>query len=188
MGVALGDIYPLPILKPHSLLHPERTYPTSSPMLGTTQTALPNPTRFYSARHPASRSLSWLQDASELWTRVPRRAMKMSLAGGTLFMCTFLMGQHKADHSSELSQGHPGPRGQAASVNCSRAAVKQAPASQCGQAGLVAAATSSPEPTGFLHLPFSEEAQLFRDVRGIGREKMGGATTGPGWIQKIAIY
>lgn len=83
-------------------------------------------------------------------------------------MCTFLMGQHKADLSSEIPRGRPSPRGQAASVNCSRAAVKQAPASLCGQAGL-AAATSWPEPTGFLHLPFSEEAQLFRDFRGIGR-------------------
>lgn len=82
-------------------------------------------------------------------------------------MCTFLMGQHKADLSSEIPQGHQSPRGQAASVNCSRAAVKQVPASLCGQGGRVealAAATSSPEP-----LAFSMEAQLYRDLRGIGR-------------------
>lgn len=48
------------------------------------------------------------------------------------------------------------------------------------------ATTSSPDPTGF-HLPLFHEAQLFRNFREKGGEKVSGTNTELGWIQKIVV-
>lgn len=121
-------------------------------------------------------SLFW-PAGCELWTQDPVRAMKTSWQESKLFVCSFLMGQHKADRSSELPQGHQSPRGQVSPVNWlgdSQAAIKQATASLRGEGGLMEAlAATNPSLTSLaFHLPFFHEAQLFRNFREKREEKM----------------
>lgn len=90
-----------------------------SPGLGTVITALPSPRCFYSG-HPLY-SPVWFflfcPIGCKLWTQAPVRAMKTSWQEGKLFICSFLIGRHKAGHSSEIPQSHQSPRGQVAPVN-----------------------------------------------------------------------